>query len=31
MMVGLGVATAVLACFLKETAPRVLQRRGAAT
>jgi MFS transporter, ACS family, hexuronate transporter len=30
MMVGLGVATAVLACFLKETAPRVLQRRGAA-
>jgi MFS transporter, ACS family, hexuronate transporter len=29
MMVGLGVATAVLACFLKETAPRVLQARGA--
>jgi MFS transporter, ACS family, hexuronate transporter len=30
IMVGLSAATAVLACFLKETAPRVVQRPAAA-
>jgi MFS family permease len=31
ILVGLSVVTCVLACFLQETAPRVLHRRVAAT